>query len=499
MTHELILMSAVSLAADTEELLQSIVKQLAHGIGAALEKLPGTLPLSDWKIFYPELWLHAATSIVLLICFLFVHAVVFALVRRKVDRRRGDRGSEDIRVTVAGAVIKPLKFASWSFGIYVACLPLVLLLDRGHPLYPLRLVFDRVFSLLLFAALYWICYRSIAIGENRLRVWTRGARSEVQNLAVPLIVKALRVIVPVAAVSAGLPLLGLPPAYDAVVAKASSLFILGAVSWLLFQVIAVGEHFILNRYDVTQADNLKARQIYTQVHILKRTLHVVITVFILAAGLMMFEQVRSLGASVLASAGVIGIIVGFAAQRTIANLFAGFQLAMTQPIRIDDVVIVENEWGRIEEITLTYVVVRIWDLRRLILPLSYFIEHPFQNWTRDQSDILGTVFLYTDYTAPVDSLREELQRILAQSPNWDGKVCVLHVSNASERSLELRALASAADASKAWDLRCEIREKMIYFVQQNYPDSLPRLRADMRASPRRDHHEPKTTPVGIAR
>jgi small-conductance mechanosensitive channel len=220
---------------------------------------------------------------------------------------------------------------------------------------------------------------------------------------------------------------------------------------------------------------------------------VVITVVMFAAGLMMFDQVRSLGASVLASAGVIGIIVGFAAQRTIANLFAGFQLAMTQPIRIDDVVIVENEWGRIEEITLTYVVVRIWDLRRLIVPLSHFIEHPFQNWTRDQSDILGTVFLYTDYKTPVDSLREELRRIVAQSPNWDGKVCGLQVTNASERSLELRALASAADASKAWDLRCEIREKMIYFVQQNYPDSLPRLRAEMRADPGRDYQEQKTS------
>lgn len=206
----------------------------------------------------------------------------------------------------------------------------------------------------------------------------------------------------------------------------------------------------------------------------------------IAAALMMFDRVRSLGASVLASAGVIGIIVGFAAQKTIANLFAGFQLAMTQPIRIDDVVIVENEWGRIEEITLTYIVVRIWDLRRLIVPLSYFIERPFQNWTRVESGILGTVFLYTDYAAPVDVIREELKRVVAQSPHWDGKVCGLQVTNTTDRSVELRALASAGDASKAWDLRCEIREKLILFVQQNYPDSLPRIRADMRANSTRE-------------
>ncbi|MGH7855407.1 MAG: mechanosensitive ion channel family protein [Candidatus Binatia bacterium] len=500
MTREFIVLSAWSFAAENgEELLPLLVKQLAHLIGLLLEEIPGAVPFSDWKIFHPEIWLHTATAVVLFVCFLFIHGLVFTLVRRKIERRREGHGSEDAWVVVAKAAVKPFKWAFWIVGVYFAALPLLLLLDRNHPWYSVRLLVDKVVHLLLFAALYWLFYRSIDIVGNRLRTWTRGARSEVQDLAIPLIVKTLRAVVPVAAVTAVLPLLGLPPEYDAVVTKASSLFILGAVTWLLFQIVVVGERFILNRYDVSRTDNLKARQIYTQVHILKRTLHVVITVVMLAAGLMMFDQVRSLGASVLASAGVIGIIVGFAAQRTIANLFAGFQLAMTQPIRIDDVVIVENEWGRIEEITLTYVVVRIWDLRRLIVPLSHFIEHPFQNWTRDQSDILGTVFLYTDYTTPVDSLREELRRIVAQSPNWDGKVCGLQVSNASERSMELRALASAADASKAWDLRCEIREKMLYFVQQNYPDSLPRLRVEIRADPGRDHQEHKTSQAEIAR
>jgi small-conductance mechanosensitive channel len=214
---------------------------------------------------------------------------------------------------------------------------------------------------------------------------------------------------------------------------------------------------------------------------------------------MVFDQVRSLGASVLASAGVLSIIIGFAAQRTIANLFAGFQLALTQPIRLDDVVIVENEWGRIEEVTLTYVVVRIWDMRRLIVPLSYFIEKPFQNWTRSRSDLLGTVFIHADYTIPVDAVREELKRIVAQSSLWDGQVCVLQVTNATERTVELRALASAPDASKAWDLRCEIREKLIAFVQQNFPESLPRLRAEVEpahAAPRESNA--RENPIGFS-
>jgi small-conductance mechanosensitive channel len=477
----------LNVAADNgETLLQLLVRQLAQLIGVALEQLPGRMPLSEYKFLYPEIWLHGATSLVLLLCFLFFHGLIFSYIRRSGERRREKHGSEDIWAIAALSLLKPLKFGSWILGVYLSTLPLLLLLDRKHPFYSLRLLVEKVVALLLFAATYWLFYRAIDIVENRLRVWARGARGEVQDLAIPLIVKALRAVVPVAAVTAGLPLLGLPPEYDSVATRASSLFILGAVTWLLFQIVAVGERFILSRYDLSRTDNLRARGIYTQVHILKRTFHVVITVVMLAAGLMMFDQVRSLGASVLASAGVIGIIVGFAAQRTIANLFAGFQLAMTQPIRLDDVVIVENEWGRIEEITLTYVVVRIWDLRRLIVPLSYFIERPFQNWTRAQSEILGTVFLYTDYTVPVEAIRAELKRIVAQSPNWDGKVCGLQVTNTSDRAVELRGLASAADASKAWDLRCEIREQLIFFVQQNYPDSLPRLRAEIDTRPSRD-------------
>jgi len=167
-----------------------------------------------------------------------------------------------------------------------------------------------------------------------------------------------------------------------------------------------------------------------------------------------------------------------AAQRTIATFIAGLQIAVTQPIRVDDVVIVENEWGRIEEITLTYVVVRIWDLRRLVVPITYFIEKPFQNWTRVTADILGTVFIYVDYTVPIESIRAELQRILKSSELWDGKVCVLQVTNTSERTVELRALMSAADASTAWSLRCQVREKMVDFIQKNYPDALPKLRAE---------------------
>jgi small-conductance mechanosensitive channel len=196
-----------------------------------------------------------------------------------------------------------------------------------------------------------------------------------------------------------------------------------------------------------------------------------------------FEGVRQLGTAVLASAGIAGIVIGFAAQRSLSTFVAGLQIALTQPIRVDDVVIVEGEWGWIEQITLTYVVVRIWDLRRLVLPVNYFLERPFQNWTRVTADILGTVFILADYTVPIDSLREELRRLAEASEKWDRKVCGLVVTNATDRALELRALVSAADASKSWELRCEVREGLVKYLQENHPESLPKVRLEA-GSPR---------------
>jgi small-conductance mechanosensitive channel len=257
-----------------------------------------------------------------------------------------------------------------------------------------------------------------------------------------------------------------------------SLVLIGLISWLLIKSVYVLEEYITSRFQVDVKDNLRARKIYTQLRVLKRIVIILVGIIALASMLMTFPKVRQLGTAILASAGIIGIVVGMAAQRTIGTFIAGVQIAITQPIRVDDVVIVENEWGRIEEITLTYVVVKIWDLRRLIVPITYFIEKPFQNWTRVTADILGTVYVYVDHTVPVDAVREELHRILKGSESWDGKVCVLQVTNTSERTVELRALLSAADASAAWNLRCEVREKLVDFIQKNYPQALPKLRVE---------------------
>ena len=195
---------------------------------------------------------------------------------------------------------------------------------------------------------------------------------------------------------------------------------------------------------------------------------------------MSFDSIKSVGVSVLTSAGLAGIIVGFSAQKALGTLLAGIQIAFTQPIRLDDVVIVEGEWGTIEEITLTYVVIKIWDKRRLVVPTTYFIEKPFQNWTRNNSDILGTVFIYTDYNVPFDKLRDELTRLLNSTNLWDGKANVLQVTDAKENYVEIRALMSASSSPKAWDLRVFVREKLITYIQTNYPESFPKTRVQVK-------------------
>ena len=279
-----------------------------------------------------------------------------------------------------------------------------------------------------------------------------------------------------------LPMLNLPERFDEPVSHLFSLVLIGLFSALIIKLTYVFDDFIIHRFSISEKDNLKARKVQTQLRVLKRIFIALVILIAVSTMLMTFEKVRSLGTAMLASAGIMGIVIGMAAQKTLGNFIAGLQIAITQPIRIDDVVIVENEWGRIEEVTLTYVVVRIWDLRRLIVPIGYFIEKPFQNWTRVSADLLGTVYLYVDYTVSVEAVRKELRRILENSQLWDKKVCVVQVTNTTERTVELRALMSAADASTLWSLRCDVREKLIDFIRKNYPDVLPKLRAELEQS-----------------
>jgi small-conductance mechanosensitive channel len=260
----------------------------------------------------------------------------------------------------------------------------------------------------------------------------------------------------------------------------TTLAIIATVTWFFLRIISATQEIIIQRHPVNVADNLAARRVQTQTKVLMQTVGFFVLLFGISAMLMTFPGARQFGTSLLASAGLAGLAVGFAAKPVLGNLIAGLQLAFTQPIRLDDVVIVENEWGRVEEITGTYVVIRIWDDRRLIVPLQYFIENPFQNWTRKTSNIIGSVFLWVDYAIPLAPLRKELENLCAQSTHlWDGKVCVLQVTEATDRAIQLRILVSTRDSSTGWDLRCFVREKLINFIALNYPEYLPQVRANL--------------------
>jgi small-conductance mechanosensitive channel len=257
-----------------------------------------------------------------------------------------------------------------------------------------------------------------------------------------------------------------------------------AVARILIALTGVLDDVTARRLEAAGTDDLRARGVRTQVGLLRRVLVITICAAAVVAVLGRFDRFDGLGAGLVASAGVLGIVVSIAAQRPLGNLVAGIQLALSQPIRVGDSVVVENEWGTVEEITLTYVVVRIWDARRLVLPISHFFERPFQNWTRGSPQIVGTVFLYVDYAAPVDAIRRECERLVRASPLWDGQVFALQVTDATERALQLRAIMSARNAPQAWDLRCEVREKLADYLQREHPRALPRVRVAGRAGRR---------------
>lgn len=252
---------------------------------------------------------------------------------------------------------------------------------------------------------------------------------------------------------------------------------IGATTWLGVRLVsAIGKGIILS-HPSNIADNLYARRIQTQTRVLTSTAVTFIVLFGVAAALVTFPSVRLIGTGLFASAGLAGLVVGFAAKPLLGNVLAGLQIALTQPIRLDDVVVIKGEFGRIEEITGSYVAIRLWDERRQIVPLQWFIENPFENWTRNSSEVLGTAFLWVDYAMPLEPLRAELARICASSPEWDGKVCGLQVTETSEHAIQLRMVVSAADAALNWELRCRVREQLIAFVVGNCPQYLPRLRA----------------------
>ncbi|MHA6345376.1 mechanosensitive ion channel family protein [Roseivivax sp. CAU 1761] len=292
--------------------------------------------------------------------------------------------------------------------------------------------------------------------------------------------RPLRMVAVLLALILTVPRIDLPWSVEAAIQRISLIMVIVLMGWTAILLVSHFSERSLRRHRLDIEDNLAARKFVTQVRVMRRAANILIALLTAGAALMTFESVQRYGVSLFASAGAAGLVLGFAARPVLSNLIAGIQIALTQPIRVEDVVIVEGEWGWIEEIFATYVVVRIWDWRRMVVPLSYFIEKPFQNWTRDNASIIGSVYWYVDYTLPVDAMREKLDEAISQSPYWDGQVKVLQVVDADKDTMHLRGLMSSRTAPQNWDMRCEIREKMLAWLQAEHPEALPRLRGDLR-------------------
>jgi small-conductance mechanosensitive channel len=330
-----------------------------------------------------------------------------------------------------------------------------------------------VFTLALMALALVIALALHALGVRIVRRTTRGG----DGFWRPLLVRTTgpsRLAMVVAAMSAALAASPLTGRQTAFAQHALAIAFIVLAGWTVVIAIDVGAALYLRRYRLDLADNLVARKHVTQVRILQRAAVVAVMVVTVALALMTISQVRQWGVSLLAAGGAATVIVGLALQPLLSNLIAGIQIAMTQPIRIDDQVLVENEVGNVEEITATFVIVRLWDERRMLLPLTYFLQRPFQNWTHETTNRLGTVMLYLDYGVPVDPLRAKLAELLKASPLWDGRMSAVQVTDVRDRTMEVRLLLSAADSGKLFDLRCAIREAMIAYLCQAFPAALLR-------------------------
>ena len=397
------------------------------------------------------------------------------IIRRRAGEIQSKRYQSWLAVS-ASAMRKPVALFLLMCGGGFALMPIV----TGIVSRPTRVFWAGTLTAVLYAgwiiSSLWLIFRAIRAVEKRMYLRAERTDSLLGKVIVPILGHTLRLAVPLLGVILLLPLLRLPENWTWVTQKAFGSLLIVALSILIVRGVNAVQQALLGRHRMDVPDNLPARRIYTQVSVIRKIIVTAVVIIATGSVLMLFDPVRQFGTSILASAGIAGVVLGFAAQKTLGNVLAGIQIALTQPLLIDDIVVVEGEFGQIEEITLTYVTVRTWDLRRLVLPITYFIEKPFQNWSRVSTELLGTVILYLDYQVPLGELRKELKRLVENNPKWDRRVCGLQVTDTKQSTIEVRALVSGTDPGKTFDLRCEVREGLIEFLRRDYPESLPRVR-----------------------
>lgn len=334
---------------------------------------------------------------------------------------------------------------------------------------PLALVLAAVLcAVAVHWALFRLIVRAVPSGMPIVASLVRQAR---RPLRLSLVLTALVLVIPS---------IQLPAGWAGALQHLVLLMLIVLIGWTAILLVNHFTQRSIGRYRIDAEDNFVARKFVTQARVLRRISNILIGIVTVVIALLTFDGVQEYGTSLFASAGAAGLILGLAARPVLGNLIAGVQIAITQPIKLEDVVIVEDEWGWVEEIFATYVVVRLWDWRRMVVPLSYFIENPFQNWTREQGNVIGAVEWQVDYTMPVERMREKLEELVKASDNWDKNVINLQVTDAFGDGMKIRGLMSARTSPRAWDLRCEVREKMISWLQQEYPEALPRIRMEFR-------------------
>jgi small-conductance mechanosensitive channel len=425
------------------------------------------------RLFHSINWADVGVMLFFAVLFLILNLTAFLFLRNRIKQ---SCHGHPFRSSFYNSVGKPVYALIWIAGVYFIFVPVILKLIPATDLALIKHILENIFLFSFLTVFLWILLRVTYILEKYFLSMALRTENKIDDLLVPFAFRSFRVVAPVILAFLIVQITGLSPQTSYFMSKLLSIILIAAIALILSNAVGLGEKVALVKFDINTDNNLKARKIYTQIHVLSKLLYSIIVIFAVATILMLFKEVRHIGTSILATAGVMGIIIGFAAQKTISNLFAGFQLAITQPIRLDDVVIVEGEWGRVEEITLTYVVIHIWDDRRLIVPLSYFIEKPFQNWTRNSADILGVIEIWADYSLPVKDLRKDLEIILEKHPLWDKRFWNLQITDVTEKAMLVRVLATSSDSSKSWDLRCDIREQLLELIHDKYPDCLPKIR-----------------------
>jgi small-conductance mechanosensitive channel len=386
--------------------------------------------------------------------------------------RRLDASRLHLLSTTAKAVHPPLVGVLWVYGLFGAAYFLIPDEVQGHSL----IMTVAHFTAALLGV--WLLIRLSRRLVTTMDRWGDSRTSILERFLVPFMARCLAVLIPILVLFSLFPIFITSVSLDSALHDLTSLILIGAIAGVLIHGVNISERALSERYKFDDEDAI-ARKVHTQITVLRKLINFVIIILALASMLMVFDKVRQLGASILASAGILGVVLGFSAQKVLGNLIAGIQIALTQPIQLNDSVIVEDEWGWVEELTLTYAVVRTWDWRRVVLPITYFVDHPFENWTRRDKDLIGVVILYVDYHLPMAPLRAECQRIAEASPFWSGRVCKVQMLEMTERNKQLRVLISSSGGPNTFDLRCEIREGLIDFICQNYPEHLPTVRLDM--------------------